>query len=39
MLRKLFLTDKYAEVMKQMKEDVADMGTSSATAQTNYIKE
>jgi hypothetical protein len=39
MLRKLFLTDKYAEVMKQMKEDVADMGTSTGTAQTNYIKE
>jgi hypothetical protein len=38
MLRKLFLTDKYAEVMKQMKEDVADMGTSSSTAQSNYIK-
>jgi hypothetical protein len=38
MLRKLFLTDKYAEVMKQMKEDVADMGTSTQTAQTNYIK-
>jgi len=39
MLRKLFLTDKYAEVMKQMKDDVADMGTSTQTAQTNYIKE
>lgn len=38
MLRKLFLTDKYADVMKQMKEDVADMGTSTSTAQTNYIK-
>jgi hypothetical protein len=39
MLRKLYLTDKYADVMKQMKEDVADMGTSTATAQNNYIKE
>jgi hypothetical protein len=39
MLRKLYLTDKYAEVMKQMKEDVADMGTSTSTAQNNYIKE
>jgi hypothetical protein len=39
MLRKLYLTDKYADVMKQMKEDVADMGTSTSTAQNNYIKE
>jgi hypothetical protein len=39
MLRKLYLTDKYADVMKQMKEDVKDMGTSTGTAQTNYIKE
>jgi len=38
MLRKLFLTDKYADVMKQMKEDTTEMGTSSGTAQTNYIK-
>jgi hypothetical protein len=38
MLRKLFLTDKYAAVMKQMKEDTTEMGTSSGTAQTNYIK-
>lgn len=38
MLRKLYLTDKYADVMEEMKQDVADMGTSSSTAQTNYIK-
>jgi hypothetical protein len=38
MLRKLYLTDKYADVMKQMKEDTTDMGTSTGTAQTNYIK-
>tara|TARA_R110000868_G_scaffold106164_8_gene291283 strand:+ start:8630 stop:9562 length:933 start_codon:yes stop_codon:yes gene_type:complete len=38
MLRKLFLTDKYADVMKEMKDDVAAMGTSTGTAQTNYIK-
>jgi hypothetical protein len=38
MLRKLFLTDKYADVMEQMKQDTKDMGTSTGTAQTNYIK-
>lgn len=38
MLRKLYLTDKYAAVMKEMKEDTAAMGTSTGTAQTNYIK-
>jgi len=38
MLRKLYLTDKYSDVMKQMKEDATDMGTSTGTAQTNYIK-
>jgi len=38
MLRKLYLTDKYADVMKQMKEDTQAMGTSTGTAQTNYIK-
>ena len=38
MLRKLYLTDKYGDVMKQMKEDTTEMGTSSGTAQTNSIK-
>lgn len=38
MLRKLYLTDKYASVMKEMKEDTQAMGTSTGTAQTNYIK-
>lgn len=38
MLRKLYLTDKYADVMKEMKADVEAMGTSTGTAQTNYIK-
>jgi hypothetical protein len=38
MLRKLYLTDKYAAVMKEMKEDTQAMGTSTGTAQTNYIK-
>lgn len=39
MLRKLYLTDKYGDLLNQMKEDVKDMGTSTATAQTNYIKQ
>ena len=38
MLRKLYLTDKYADVMKEMKADAEQMGTSTGTAQTNYIK-
>lgn len=38
MLRKLYLTDKYADVMKQMKEDATEMATSTGTIQTNYIK-
>ena len=38
MLRKLYLTDKYADTMEQMKQDTKDMGTSTGTAQTNYIK-
>jgi hypothetical protein len=38
MLRKFYLTDKYADVMKEMKQDVISMGTSAGTAQDNYIK-
>jgi hypothetical protein len=45
MLRKLYLTDKYGDKMKQveeileeMKEDASAMGNSVATIQTNYIK-
>jgi uncharacterized protein YdiU (UPF0061 family) len=45
MLRKLYLTDKYGDKMKQveeileeMKEDAQAMGTSSETIQNNYIK-
>lgn len=39
MLRKIYLTDKYENVMKEMSEDVADMGTSTSVAQSNYIKQ
>jgi hypothetical protein len=38
MLRKLYLTDKYAEVMKEMKADAEQMATSTGTIQTNYVK-
>ena len=38
MLRKLYLTTKYATTMKEMKEDAEDMGTSTNTIQNNYIK-
>lgn len=38
MLRKLYLTDKYADTMKQMQSDSTAMGTSNGTVQSNYIK-
>lgn len=38
MLRKIFLTDKYKDTMEDMKEDTTAMGTSSSTAQNQYIK-
>jgi hypothetical protein len=38
MLRKLYLTDKYADVMKEMKADAEQMATSTGTIQTNYVK-
>ena len=38
MLRSIYLTEKYGDVVKEMKEDVGAMGTSTETAQNNYIK-
>ena len=38
MLRSIYLTEKYGDMVKEMKEDVGQMGTSSETAQNNYIK-
>jgi hypothetical protein len=38
MLRSIYLTEKYGDVVKEMKEDVGQMGTSTETAQNNYIK-
>jgi hypothetical protein len=39
MLRKLYLTDKYANTMDELKSDVAQMGTSVDVAKHNYIKD
>ena len=39
MLRKMYLTNKYSDVMNDMKNDVENMGTSSSVMQTNYIKQ
>ncbi len=38
MLRSIFLTSKYGEMLEDMKEDAKDMGTSSAVIQSNYVK-
>jgi hypothetical protein len=38
MMRNIYLTDKYSEIMKEMSEDVSKMATSINTATTNYIK-
>jgi integrase len=38
MLRHIFLTDKYKNVLSDMKQDTEAMGTSVDTAQNHYIK-
>jgi hypothetical protein len=38
LLRKIYLTDKYSDTIKSMKQDAADMGTSTSVMTTNYIK-
>jgi hypothetical protein len=38
MLRNIYLTDKYSDVMNEMSDDVKAMGTSINIATTNYIK-
>lgn len=38
MLRKIYLTSKYADKAEELKQDTEAMGTSVGTAQTNYIK-
>ena len=39
MLRHIFLTDKYKDIMDQMKSDATQMGTSIHMVQDHYIKE
>ena len=38
LLRKLYLTNKYSNVMNDMKDDAENMGSSVGVIQTNYIK-
>ena len=38
MLRRSFLTNKYGDNNEQLKADAANMGTSTQTANSNYIK-
>ena len=38
MLRSIFLSSKYGDVMKEMKHDTDAMATSVSVAQSNYIK-
>ena len=38
MLRNIFLSSKYSDVINDLKDDAADMGTSVNTALNNYIK-
>jgi len=39
MLRNMYLSNKYSNVIEELKDDVADMSTSLGTALNNYIKE
>jgi integrase len=38
MLRNIFLTDKYSDKVEELKKDAAEMGTSAATIQNQYVK-
>jgi len=39
MLRNMFLTHKYGDVIEELKQDTGDMGTSVNMAMNNYIKD
>jgi len=39
MLRKIYLTSKYQNVMDDLKDDAADMGTSEKTIKNHYVKQ
>jgi hypothetical protein len=38
MLRNIFLSSKYSDIINELKDDAAGMGTSVNTALNNYIK-
>ena len=38
MLRSIYLSGKYKDVMEDMKDDATSMGTSLGVVQSNYIK-
>ena len=38
MLRNMYLTNKYGDLMKELKTDVSDMGTIVGVAMNNCIK-
>lgn len=38
MLRSIYLTDKFGDEMKELKDTATEMGTSSSTIQNQYIK-
>ena len=38
MLRSIYLSSKYGDVMEEMKDDATSMGTSTNVIQHNYIK-
>jgi hypothetical protein len=38
MLRSIYLSSKYGEIMEEMKDDATSMGTSTNVIQTNYVK-
>ena len=38
MLRNIYLTSKYSDNLKELKDDATNMGTSSNTIQNQYIK-
>jgi hypothetical protein len=38
MLRSIYLTSKYGNMVEEMKEDSEKMGTSTSVIQSNYVK-
>ena len=38
LLRNMYLSNKYSNVIEELKDDVADMSTSLGTALNNYIR-